>query len=51
MRRSDPYQARARELASAAGLDPDAPDTRDDRFEFGLGCLLDGIAARLTYSS
>src|ERR1700689_3862578 len=24
MRRSDPYQARARELASAAGLDPDA---------------------------
>ena len=24
MRRSDPYQDRARELASAAGLDPDA---------------------------
>src|SRR6202790_209879 len=24
MRRSDPYQTRARELASAAGLDPDA---------------------------
>ena len=28
-------------------VDPDAPDTRDDRFEYGLGCLLDGIAARL----
>jgi AcrR family transcriptional regulator len=30
------------------GIDPDAPDTRDARFEFGLGCLLDGIAARVT---
>jgi AcrR family transcriptional regulator len=29
------------------GLDPDAPETRDERFEFGLECLLDGIAARL----
>ena len=29
------------------GIDPDAPETRDDRFEFGLGCLLDGVAARL----
>jgi AcrR family transcriptional regulator len=29
------------------GFDPDAPGTRDQRFEFGLGCLLDGIAARL----
>jgi hypothetical protein len=28
-------------------IDPDAPETRDERFEFGLGCLLDGIAARL----
>jgi AcrR family transcriptional regulator len=27
--------------------DPDAPQTRDARFEFGLSCLLDGIAARL----
>jgi AcrR family transcriptional regulator len=28
-------------------IDPDSPDTRDERFEFGLDCLLDGIAARL----
>ena len=26
------------------GIDPDAAETRDDRFEFGLNCLLDGIA-------
>ncbi len=30
-----------------AGVDPDAPQTRDARFEFGLGCVLDGIAARI----
>jgi AcrR family transcriptional regulator len=30
-----------------AGYDPDAAETRDERFEFGLDCLLDGIAARL----
>ena len=30
-----------------ADLDPDAPETRDERFEFGLDCVLDGIAARL----
>jgi AcrR family transcriptional regulator len=30
-----------------AGIDPDAPETRDDRFEFGLSCVLDGIAARI----
>ncbi|HEY0935139.1 MAG TPA: TetR/AcrR family transcriptional regulator C-terminal domain-containing protein [Trebonia sp.] len=30
-----------------AGFDPDAPETRDERFEFGLGCVLDGIAARV----
>jgi AcrR family transcriptional regulator len=30
-----------------AGIDPDAAHTRDARFEFGLDCLLDGIAARL----
>jgi AcrR family transcriptional regulator len=29
------------------GVDPDAPETRDERFAFGLDCLLDGIAARL----
>jgi AcrR family transcriptional regulator len=30
-----------------AGIDPDAPETRDERFEFGLTCVLDGIAARV----
>src|SRR5215468_3498196 len=30
-----------------AGIDPDAPETREARFEFGLDCLLDGIEARL----
>jgi AcrR family transcriptional regulator len=30
-----------------AGYDPDAAETRDERFEFGLDCLLDGIAARI----
>jgi AcrR family transcriptional regulator len=29
------------------GIDPDAPETRDERFEFGLSCVLDGIAARI----
>jgi AcrR family transcriptional regulator len=28
-------------------IDPDSPETRDARFEFGLDCVLDGIAARL----
>jgi AcrR family transcriptional regulator len=28
-------------------IDPDSPDTRDDRFEFGLDCVLDGVARRL----
>jgi AcrR family transcriptional regulator len=27
-----------------AGIDPDSPDSRDERFEFGLRCVLDGIA-------
>jgi AcrR family transcriptional regulator len=30
-----------------ADFDPDAPESRDERFEFGLGIVLDGIAARL----
>jgi AcrR family transcriptional regulator len=30
-----------------ARIDPDAPETMDARFEFGLDCLLDGIAARI----
>jgi AcrR family transcriptional regulator len=29
------------------GIDPDDPKTRDERFEFGLGLFLDGIAAQL----
>ena len=29
------------------GIDPDGAEMRDERFEFGLGCVLDGIAARL----
>jgi AcrR family transcriptional regulator len=29
------------------GIDPDAAETRDERFEFGLGCVLDGMAIRL----
>jgi AcrR family transcriptional regulator len=29
-----------------ADFDPDSPGTRDERFEFGLDCVLDGIAAR-----
>jgi hypothetical protein len=28
-------------------IDPDAAETTGDRFEFGLGCMLDGIAARI----
>jgi AcrR family transcriptional regulator len=28
-------------------VDPDAEETRTERFEFGLDCLLDGIALRL----
>jgi AcrR family transcriptional regulator len=31
----------------STGYDPDAAETRDARFEFGLECLLDGIAARI----
>jgi AcrR family transcriptional regulator len=31
-----------------AGVDPDDPATRDERFQFGLDCVLDGIAARLS---
>src|SRR5690348_5676494 len=30
------------------GIDPDSAQTRDERFEFGLDCLLDGIATRLS---
>jgi AcrR family transcriptional regulator len=37
---------RIAELAES-GLDPDDPATRDERFDFGLNCLLDGVAAQL----
>lgn len=30
-----------------AGIDPDAAESREARFEFGLDCLLDGIETRL----
>ena len=30
-----------------SGVDPDDPATRDERFQFGLDCVLDGIAAGL----
>jgi AcrR family transcriptional regulator len=38
-----PYLAKVLDV----GIDPDAPETRDERFEFGLSCVLDGIAARI----
>jgi AcrR family transcriptional regulator len=28
-------------------IDPDAEETRDERFEFGLDCVLDGIAVKI----
>jgi len=28
-------------------IDPDAAETRDERFEFGLDCVIDGIAAKV----
>jgi AcrR family transcriptional regulator len=34
-----------------SGLDPDDPKTRDERFEYGLEVVLDGIASRLPGSS
>ena len=35
----------------SAGYDPDAAETRSARFEFGLDCLPDGIAARIGSSA
>jgi AcrR family transcriptional regulator len=32
------------------GIDPDAAETRDERFEFGLDCVIDGIAAKVAES-
>ncbi len=34
-------------VATLNGVDPDAAETKGERFEFGLDYLLDGIAARL----
>jgi AcrR family transcriptional regulator len=34
-----------------AGVDPDAEETRDERFEFGLDCVIDGIAAKIAATS
>ena len=33
-----------------SGVDPDDPATREERFQFSLDCVLDGIAARLAAS-
>ena len=44
-RASGQYPQIARLMDS--GLDPDDPATRDERFEFGLDVLLDGIAAQI----
>jgi len=45
IRESGRYPHLTRILES--GVDPDSPETRDERFEFGVDCMLDGIAARL----
>jgi hypothetical protein len=45
VRESDRYPHLAKIMD--ADIDPDAPETRDERFEFGLSCLLDGIADRI----
>lgn len=34
-----------------ANFDPDAEETRDERFEFGLDCVLDGIEAKIANTS
>jgi hypothetical protein len=39
------------ELLMSAGHDPDAAETRDARFEFGLDWLPDRIAARIGSSA
>jgi AcrR family transcriptional regulator len=44
-RTSGQYPQIARLMES--GIDPDDPATRDERFEFGLDVLLDGIAAQV----
>jgi hypothetical protein len=34
-----------------AGIDPDDPATRDERFQFSLDCVLDGVAARIALTA
>ena len=34
-----------------AGVDPDDPNTREERFQFSLDCVLDGIAARIALAA
>jgi AcrR family transcriptional regulator len=34
-----------------AGIDPDDPNTREERFQFSLDCVLDGIAARIALAA
>jgi AcrR family transcriptional regulator len=31
-----------------SGVDPDDPETRDERFQFSLDCVLDGVGTRLS---
>jgi AcrR family transcriptional regulator len=31
----------------ASGIDPDDPNTRDERFQFSLDCVLDGVATQM----
>jgi hypothetical protein len=49
VRASERYPHLAKVLDT--GIDPDAPETQDERFEFGLSCVLDGIAARIKEKS
>ena len=46
---SDRYPHITRLMES--GVDPDDPDTREERFQFSLDCVLDGIAARLALAA
>ena len=47
--KSDRYPHIARMIE--AGIDPDDPDTREERFQFSLDCVLDGIAARIALAA